>query len=1299
MARGRADAGSAFAMATLQAVWEGRQTVAAAIEQLSEPLAALALSREVAAWTSRELTRWLLTSTVRQGAHQPAAAGTKAVGATESAATAVAKPQKVAATTVRTANVEMGQDFPPLGAAPAQAPLPLAAPARSTGGRGKPKKRVAPTPIDPAAASASIVPSSTFDALPSATDPASPHRTMQSAGHAAAAAESGFAAASSASGDLDTSGTLNRLEAKLEGSAALVSAATVGARVTSGNGDGGTTSRVGGGGGGGGGDGGSVSVSGSGSGGSGSGIDTKDAVTAAGAGTPLASAEETESAFQAAIARTATAHHGIRSMATLHAALLSSGLLPLSQPLKAAARCMLLPPPPQDSCGVVATAVPSTPAAAVSPASDEAARVAAIEALQPTASLESQAEACAYASLLLHLARGAIDALDDRLASSLFRSQRLKCTSASVPPLPPPLPLTLPSPSLPSALPLRLPRLSSFTAAAVSSLPAGSVEAQPSAATATAVPPPLAAAAVAAPIAPLRAHTLPPSWHAEPPTSASPGWSAGEMRAWRNQHKMSDLLQGMEREYPHGQPAGMGAIRLDLPDASKELKKELLPENGRWFARYITQRLVLTCLGGGGHGADDAVAGVAALGRSAAGGGGGGGSGGGSGGRGGGGRGGSARGGGGASSSDPSGEDGGGHGYGRGKGGGRWWRQRWWRRRRRRRRRCRSAPQQAHAAADGQPDARRRRWRRRGGGRCGGGGSGADGGGAKGGATVASVGSKWFAEGTAEFFWYRLLTSLDSHSLASHLVSIWAARLWECASGGDADGGGGGGEMWEAGEEEQRALRCCVLSKFLGLLAFSPQWDLPPPPPLVRPSAAHSHSRAAAAAASLSRTPSAASASASALAAGGHVQPASPIDVVALVEASTRSARLCLCLPWLCGLLRMLVDDPHSRRLPCYAQALDALAALTASGALLPLLPAAASDGGPAANASGCRVRLGVAWSLQELCSALDLRHPLVAAAANAANGTTAAVAAAAAAASADEGVAAASTATASSDGTDAAVPPIEPSQLRALASLYADRRVVAYACPSYADLRHTLKSIAQGRLLLLTTASGGHGTLGSGHGHAGTGGSAGGGSRRKIAPTLITPIATSATVGGGAGGATGGLQLSVCAAAALTAGAGGAEGVGGATAPTPPIPVSPGFARLVASAQASSTPTTHALAHTPAAAAAMGSMAAGGAAIIASPFGRMPSGGGGGTTTFGSAAWGGSVGRPPAAAAPPPVVGPMAVVVAAGAVGAARGSAASWSAWARCSTRPFGGGSGRSSSLRTRSSIPSSRQSAPMSS
>ena len=89
------------------------------------------------------------------------------------------------------------------------------------------------------------------------------------------------------------------------------------------------------------------------------------------------------------------------------------------------------------------------------------------------------------------------------------------------------------------------------------------------------------------------------------------------MRAWRNQHKMSDLLQGMEREYPHGQPAGMGAIRLDLPDASKELKKELLPENGRWFARYITQRLVLTCLGGGGHGADDAVAGVAALGRSA----------------------------------------------------------------------------------------------------------------------------------------------------------------------------------------------------------------------------------------------------------------------------------------------------------------------------------------------------------------------------------------------------------------------------------------------------------------------------------------------------------------------------------------------------------------------------------------------------------------------------------------------------------------------------------------------------------
>ena len=120
-----------------------------------------------------------------------------------------------------------------------------------------------------------------------------------------------------------------------------------------------------------------------------------------------------------------------------------------------------------------------------------------------------------------------------------------------------------------------------------------------------------------------------------------------------------------------------------------------------------------------------------------------------------------------------------------------------------------------------------------GGGRGGGGGSGATNTAAR----SVSIASKWFAQGTVEYFWYRLLTSLDSHSLSSHLTALWSERLYEHATGriDDSGGGGGGGVAasaspkspdsnsnnngaWEAAEEAQAIQRCCVLSKFLGLL-------------------------------------------------------------------------------------------------------------------------------------------------------------------------------------------------------------------------------------------------------------------------------------------------------------------------------------------------------------------------------------------------------------------------------------------------------------------------------------------------
>lgn len=94
----------------------------------------------------------------------------------------------------------------------------------------------------------------------------------------------------------------------------------------------------------------------------------------------------------------------------------------------------------------------------------------------------------------------------------------------------------------------------------------------------------------------------------------------------------------------------------------------------------------------------------------------------------------------------------------------------------------------------------------------------------------SSKGPRWFAQGTVEFFWYRLLVSLDSHSLATHLCAVWTARLWEAACGSTQSGpdvvttpGRDATRTADASDEEQSVLRCCVLAKFLGLLMFYPQ--------------------------------------------------------------------------------------------------------------------------------------------------------------------------------------------------------------------------------------------------------------------------------------------------------------------------------------------------------------------------------------------------------------------------------------------------------------------------------------------
>lgn len=84
---------------------------------------------------------------------------------------------------------------------------------------------------------------------------------------------------------------------------------------------------------------------------------------------------------------------------------------------------------------------------------------------------------------------------------------------------------------------------------------------------------------------------------------------------------------------------------------------------------------------------------------------------------------------------------------------------------------------------------------------------------------------------------YKLLLSLDSYWLCSHLIPLWMARLHHAALGTEyspskppargtegAEGAEGPWEEWEADPvaEEQSVLRCCVLARFVGLLLASP---------------------------------------------------------------------------------------------------------------------------------------------------------------------------------------------------------------------------------------------------------------------------------------------------------------------------------------------------------------------------------------------------------------------------------------------------------------------------------------------
>jgi hypothetical protein len=187
-------------------------------------------------------------------------------------------------------------------------------------------------------------------------------------------------------------------------------------------------------------------------------------------------------------------------------------------------------------------------------------------------------------------------------------------------------------------------------------------------------------------------------------------------------------------------------------------------------------------------------------------------------------------------------------------------------------------------------------------------------------------------------------------------------------------------------------------------------------------------------------------------------------------------------LVWQSGLLRMLVDDPSSLRLPVYKEAVRAIGSLAGSPALLPLpSPDDAPDTARLeASAAEARVRFGLSLMAQELIVAFRLPHPRPRhqrRAPGAGEPQTRQVSQArqfirGASEPAAAGMAAAVTAVAEGlEAAEDAEAAEEPLQLQltaetvaTLSALLIDRRCVGMACPSLAELRALLKLVGQRR-------------------------------------------------------------------------------------------------------------------------------------------------------------------------------------------------------------------------------------------
>ena len=194
-------------------------------------------------------------------------------------------------------------------------------------------------------------------------------------------------------------------------------------------------------------------------------------------------------------------------------------------------------------------------------------------------------------------------------------------------------------------------------------------------------------------------------------------------------------------------------------------------------------------------------------------------------------------------------------------------------------------------------------------------------------------------------------------------------------------------------------------------------------------------------------------------------------------------------LVWQSGLLRMLVDDPSSLRLPVYKEAVRAIGSLAGSPALLPLpSPDDAPDTARLeASSAEARVRFGLSLMAQELIVAFRLAHPRPRHQRRAPGviephirqvsqtrqvvSEPAAAGAAGAVTAAAKGLEAAGDAESAGDAEAAgdAKAAEEPLQLQltaeavaTLSALLIDRRCVGMACPSLAELRALLKLVGQ---------------------------------------------------------------------------------------------------------------------------------------------------------------------------------------------------------------------------------------------